>query len=177
MIEILENFEILKSSSLELDNLSLAGVKYGSDVNEFPFEKITDITLAPIVKGSSWSKAEGSRYYDENENELSKAEVINNVVQEGGVFHFYEKISFVVKNGKIREFSIYGAHKDYYSYIKNFEQFEEEFGKPEKMEITQAYGDMMNYKCFYNNGKNLVVWDVDQKAIVVILLRSDLVSK
>lgn len=118
MIEILENFEILKSSSLELDNLSLAGVKYGSDVNEFPFEKITEITLAPIVKGSSWSKAEGSRYYDENENELSKAEVIHNVVQEGGVFHFYEKISFVVKNGKIREFSIYGAHKDYYITLK-----------------------------------------------------------
>ncbi|ESK54088.1 hypothetical protein [Acinetobacter tjernbergiae] len=70
------------------------------------------------MKGSSWSKAEGSRYYDENENELSKAELINNVVQEGGVFHFYEKISFVVKNGKIRDFSIYGAYKDYYSYIK-----------------------------------------------------------
>jgi len=173
MIEILDNFWILKKGALDLSELSLSGVKFGSDISDFPMNKVSEITLAPIVKGSSWSVSEGSRYYDEDDNELSKEAVIDNVVEEGGVLHFEEKISFFIRNGKVCEFSIYGAHKNHFDYIKSFEHFENEFGVPDSKTTSVAYGDIMDHKCFYKASRKLVVWNVGRKDISAILLGHD----
>lgn len=170
MPEILENFEILMRRNIDLDTLSLGGVAYGSDVSEFPFERISEITLAKIVESTSYSDIAGYSYYDENDQELEKSEVIDSVIEDGGVFHFSEKIGFFINEGKVNGFSIYGGHEGFFRHLSNFEIFIQEFGNPDELKTTMAYGNGFTKKCLYRGCKKLIVWNVASQEIVCFVL-------
>lgn len=170
MPEILENFAILMRRDIDFNTLSLGGVAYGSDVREFPFERISEITLAKVVERASYSDDVGYRYYDENDKELKKSEVINSVIEDGGVFHFAEKVSFFVNNGRVNGFSIYGGHERFFRYLPNFEIFIQEFGNPDELKTSMAHGDEFMKKCLYRGCKKLVVWNTVSQEIVCFVL-------
>jgi hypothetical protein len=170
MLDLLEHMDLLKSPRLQLENLALCGVHFGSVAREFPVHLVSEVTLAPIVVSSSWSLDRGSVYRDASGKELAKAEVIASVVESGGILHFPEKVSFKIEEGRVVGFSIYGTHLDAFQHIKSNEQLVAEFGKADVVLVNEAHGDLMGYEHYYAVGGKCVTWDEWKKKIVVINL-------
>lgn len=55
MRDLFENSQLLRSPDLRIEELSLCGIPYGCAAAKFPVERVTEVTLAPIVKNFSWS--------------------------------------------------------------------------------------------------------------------------
>jgi hypothetical protein len=109
--------DVLRWPQVGPDGSALAGVGFGSKTSDFPFARVVEVSLAPIVKQESHSRDHGHTYRDAAGRELSLAEVIADAVAHGGVLHFGEKISFRIKDGVVAGFAIYGAHLDAFQYI------------------------------------------------------------
>jgi len=165
LIELLENMDVLKSSSLRLDDLALAGVPYGCAEVEFPTNQVTQVTLAPIIKSSSWTSSEGAKYKDDDGRELALGDVIRNAFSEGGILHFASKVSFRISEGRVTGFAIFGSQLEAFRSIRSQEQLVREFGKPDLVQPNEAYGDLMGYFNFYDTPKRWVSWDDWQKRI------------
>ena len=98
MSELFANEVLLRSSTLRVEELSLLGVPYGCEAKNFPAERVCQVTLAPIVQSTSWSQENGASYQDANSQTLHLSDVITNAMQEHGVLHFPEGVSFGFKN-------------------------------------------------------------------------------
>ncbi len=159
MIEILDNLDVLKMQSWKLSDLQMAGVAYGSEAFDFPLERVSQVTLAPIVKSSSWYRDIGARYYDEIGKELALDQVIENVIQTKGVLHFEGGISFKIENGKVSGFAIYGNLLRHFDSLKTYENCLNAFGRPDKIDRKEAYGDLMGFELYFTNKEMLVSWD------------------
>lgn len=168
MLDLLENMPLLKSPNLRLEDLALRGIPYGCAASDFPVSLVSQVTLAPIVKRSSWSTESGAIYQDENGNKLSLSEVIANALQFGGTLHLPEGISFGFQGGRVTRLAIYGEKLEFFRYIKSYQQFTDEFGKPDSVVTEDAHGDLMGYKHYYAECKKVVIWDEFKRRLVVI---------
>jgi hypothetical protein len=167
-IDLFDDMSRLREPSLPLEALALRGIPYGCAASDFPVNLVSQVTLAPIVKSSSWSSEEGASYQDEDGNALSLSEVIANALQFGGVLHLREGISFGFEGRQVRSFAIYGKALDFFRYIKSYSQFVEEFGKADEVATKEAYGDLMGYEHYYAKSKKLVAWDEFGKKLELI---------
>lgn len=153
MIELLKNLNILKNVELNLSTLSMAGIRYGLPANEFPLHLVREVTLAPIIESSHYSSESSTKYFDKNNNEISKRDVIQSAIEESGCLHIDGNISFFIRNGNVSHFSLYGPQKQHFSYIKNLKHLISEFGKPDILKSSDAYGEIFNSKLFTENRK------------------------
>lgn len=159
MIEILKDLDVLKTRNWMLSDIQMAGVAFGSDVIDFPRERVTEVTLAPIIKKSSWDRDTGSKYYDCSGDELSQDQVIEDAIQNKGILHFVEGISFKIEEKKVLGFAIYGGILRYFDSLKTYENCLKAFGRPDRMDRKEAYGDLMGYNNYYTKHEMLVSWD------------------
>lgn len=166
--EILEDLTVLRSRLPSLSELALSGVSYGSKASDFPIERVVEVTLAPIVKSSESSSGKPSVYRDGSGHELALAEVVEDALANGGVLHFFEKVSFKIKNGTVAGFALYGAHLDAFRYITSQEQLVREFGKPDTVVLNEAYGDLMGYFNLWSDSQKRVAWDEWNKRIYLV---------
>lgn len=170
LIEVLEHMEVLKSTSLRLEELMLDGVPYGCVARDFPTARVTEVTLAPIVKSSSWSSTAATKYWGEDGGELTLADVIDNALAHGGILHFSTKVSFRIRDRRVVGFAIYGSQLDAFRSIQSQEQLVREFGQPDHIERNEAHGDLMRYLNIWTTPPRKVVWDEWDKRISVINL-------
>ena len=168
VIDLLENMPLLKSPNLRLEELALRGIPYGCAASDFPVSLVSQVTLAPIVKRSAWSTESGATYQDEHGNQLSLSEVIANALQFGGTLHLPGGVSFGFEGGRVTSLGIYGEGLEFFRYIKNYQQFAGEFGKPDSVSSEDAHGDLMGYKHYYAKCKKVVIWDEFKRRLVVI---------
>ena len=168
MPDIFDNLQLLKSSDLRIEELSLCGVPYGCDAKSFPIDKVCEVSLAPIVKSSSWSRELGASYQDASGRDLPLPDVIANATEHSGVLHFPEKVSFGFENGRVRSFALYGTSLRLFGYIKSYAQFLQEFGASDASAPKEAFGDLMGYEHYYKKCQKFVEWDEMGKKIVVI---------
>jgi hypothetical protein len=170
MIEILSDLEILTKPVLDLDTLQLDGVPFGSDTRSFPRGKITDVTFSPIVRRYQAGTGVETGYFDEHGRALSLDEVIDSVINTGGMIHFGNKISFKIIDGKIRGFALYGDHLRHFDYIKSYEDCLAAFGPPSRTQANEAYGDLMGYDIYYYGSQKHVGWDSVDNCVSLINL-------
>jgi hypothetical protein len=168
MPDLFQNVRLLRSTGLELEELSLCGVRYGCSANEFPVERVSEVTLAPIVQSSAWSTEVGSSYLDANGRKLSLSEVVENAMQCGGILHFRENVSFRFRDGQVDALALYGTSLLIFRYIESYPHFVKEFGAAESVVRKEAFGDLMGYRHYYSHSKKLVEWDDMGKKVVVI---------
>lgn len=165
LIEVLDHMEAVKSPSLRLEELMLDGVPYGCSARDFPTARVTEVTLAPIVKSSSSSSTAATIYWDEGGRELALAEVIDNALAHGGILHFSNKVSFRISDGRVVGFAIYGQQLDAFRAIQSQDQLVREFGEPDLIERKEAHGDLMGYSNTWNTPPRKVFWDEWDKRI------------
>ncbi len=171
-IEILDHLDVLTQPVLDLAKLSLDGVRFGSDVEQFPRHKIIELTFAKIVHSSRCPTGIVTEYRDANDRVLSLDEVIDSVFRDDGIAHFSSKLSFKIAAGKIVGFAIYGKHLDYFSDIRTHDQCLERFGKPNRIEKEEAYGDLIGFDNYYYTSRKLVSWDSWNDRVSLINLGS-----
>lgn len=168
MLDLLENLDCLRSPNLRLEEISMRGVPYGCAASEFPVGLVSEVTLAPIVENSSWSRELGASYQDAAGRNLSLSEVVSNVLQFGGVLHLPESVGFQFENGHVTGFSLYGASLSIFQYIASYPQFVKEFGVADFLQAKEAYGDPMSYEHYYRQSQKFVAWDEVGKKVSVI---------
>lgn len=166
--DLLDNLSLLRLPNLRLEELTLRGVPYGCAASDFPVDLVSQVTLAPIVASSSWSRELGATYKDANGRTLSLPEVVSNATEFGGVLHLPESVSFKFENGRVTGFALYGASLNGFQYIKSYAQFVEEFGIADDVKTKEAYGDLMGYEHYYRQCQKFVEWDDMGKKIAVI---------
>jgi hypothetical protein len=168
MRDLFENSQLLRSSELRLEELSLCGVPYGCLARDFPVKKVSEVTLAPIVASSSWSTELGARYLDAGGRTLPLSEVIANAIEFSGVLHFPEGVSFGFETGRVQSFALYGASLNLFRHITSYTQFVKEFGTPDVAAPKEAFGDLMGYENYYKKCRKFVEWDEMGKKLSVI---------
>ncbi|MEZ6138900.1 MAG: hypothetical protein R3C53_28780 [Pirellulaceae bacterium] len=172
MIEILDNLDVLTQPVLDLSKLSLDGVHFGSGVAHFPRQKITELTFAKIVQSSRSGTNIEPEYRDADDCLLALDEVIDSVFRDDGIAHFSSKLSFKIAAGKIVGFAIYGDQLRYFSDIKSLDECLQRFGKPDRVQKKEAYGDVMGFDIYYFASRKLVSWDSWDDRVSLINLGS-----
>jgi hypothetical protein len=169
VLDLLENPECLRSPDLRLEEVALRGVPYGCSASEFPVALVSQVTLAPIVKSSSWSHEQGASYRDAAGQVLSLSDVISNALQFGGVLHFPEDLSFKFDNGRVAGFALYGKSLNFFQYLESYAQFVKEFGVADIVQAKEAYGDLMGYEHYYEKCQKFVEWDEMSKRGLILI--------
>jgi hypothetical protein len=168
MRDLFESQLLLKSSTHLLEDLSLCGVPYGCEASQFPVERVSQVTLAPIVQSFSWSSELGASYQDANGRTLSLSEVIKNAIQFSGTLHFPENVSFGFKNGRVSSFALYGTSLYVFRYIKSYAHFVNEFEAADVVIRKETFGDLMGYEHYYKKSRKLASWDEMGKKVALI---------
>jgi hypothetical protein len=168
--EILENLEILTSPVLELKSLTLAGVGFDASTADFPRTKITEVTLSPIVFSSRSGTDIEPEYFDSQGHKLSLEEVVDSVLDDGGIVHFKDALSFKIVGGTIAGFAIYGAQLNHFSTVNSYEECVRRFGRPDHEVVNEAYGDLMGYDLYYYGARKQVSWDSFRQRVSLINL-------
>lgn len=171
-IEILDQLDVLTQPELDLTTLSLNGVQFGSSVDHFPRQKITELTFAKIVHSSRIGTDIEPEYRDADDRPLTLDEVIDSVFRDDGIAHFRSKLSFKIAAGKIVGFAIYGQQLDHFSDIQSHEQCLHRFGKPDRVQKKETYGDLMGFDNYYFASRKLVSWNSWDECVSLINLGS-----
>lgn len=159
MLELLADLELLRAPVLQLSDLQMDGVRFGSTTKGFPRHKISEVTCSPIVARSRSGTGIKPEYYNAAGRELSLEEVIDSVIAASGIVHFPSKISFKIAAGQVVGFALYGEHLRHFDYVRNYREFCAAFGPADRVVVNEAYGDLMGYDHYYFRSKKHVAWD------------------
>jgi hypothetical protein len=171
-IEILDHLDVLTEPVLDLITLSLDGVEFGSSVDSFPRQKITGLTFAKIVHSSRSGTNIEPEYRDADDRLLALDEVIDSIFRDDGIAHFSSKISFKIAAGKIVGFAIYGKQLGHFSDLNSHDECLRRFGRPDRVQKNEAYGDLMGFDNYYFASRKLVSWDSWDNRVSLINLGS-----
>jgi hypothetical protein len=163
VIEILDHLDVLAQPDLDLRTLSLTGAPYGSTVADaIARHRITEVSFSPIVHRSVSGTGIDSEYYGENGRRLLLDEVIDSVIDTDGMVHFADKVSYKILGGAVVGFALYGAnrgHLAHFGFLRSYEEFLAAFGTPDRVEVSQAFGDLLGYHNYYWGSRKQVYWD------------------
>ena len=169
-IEILDQLDVLTQPVLDLTTLSLDGVQFGSSVDHFPRQKITELTFAKIVHSSRSGTNIEPEYRDADDRLLALDEVIDSVFRDDGIAHFRSKLSFKIAAGMIVGFAIYGKQLGHFSDINSHDECLQRFGQPDRIRKNESHGDLMGFANYYFASRKLVRWDSWQNRVSLINL-------
>src|SRR5450432_40723 len=158
MPELLDHLALLTSPALDLNDLRLDGVAFGSATTDFPREKICEVTFSPIVSRHRSGTNIESEYFDSQGRRISRNDVIDSVISTSGMVHFASKISFKIVAGRIVGFALYGDSLRRFDYMKTYARFCREFGPADRVVENVTYGNLMGYKHYYFGSRKRVTW-------------------
>ncbi|MEH0971726.1 hypothetical protein V6U77_11395 [Micromonospora sp. CPCC 205546] len=163
MIEILDSLDVLARPLLDLRTLTLAGIRYGSNAaDSIDRERIEQVTLSPIVHRQTSGDGTELEYYGADGRRLTLGEVVDSVIEAGGMLHIAGNISYKIAGGTVAGFALYGADRGplaYFSSLGSYGEFLTAFGTPDSVERNEAYGDLLGYRNYYWGSKKQVYWD------------------
>ncbi|GGM41198.1 hypothetical protein ACFFX1_12885 [Dactylosporangium sucinum] len=163
MIEILDNLGILARPDLDLSTLSLAGARYGSNAaTSIDRARIKEVTFSPIVRRGRSSTGIESEYYAADGRRIPLDEVIDSVITADGMLHLHGHVSYKIAAGIVVGFALYGAdrgHLTYFRHLRSYDDFLAAFGRPDRVERNEAFGDLLGYDNSYWASKKQANWD------------------
>jgi hypothetical protein len=170
MREILENLDILREPKLNLQDLSLDGVLFGSGASNFPREKVVDVTLSPIVANYRGGTNLTPQFFDVAGDPLALEAVIESVIRGDGILHFAGKVSFKIAGGTVVGFALYGDPLSYFDKLGTYPHFCTAFGPADRIVVNEAHNDLLGYDHFYYGARKRVVWDEFSSRVSLINL-------
>lgn len=173
MIELARTPDALRRPALELAQLQLHGVAFGSPTGSFPRGRVIEVTLCPIVYSLLFDKQNDKPklYLDQNGDPIAFAKVVDSVLDLGdGLLHFAEHVSFGIEQGRVMRFSLYGNALRPFSDIASVEQLVVAFGSPDKLVRTEANGDVICFDAYYEGARKWVRWDDWRRRLAFIAL-------
>ncbi|MEU4772637.1 hypothetical protein [Micromonospora sp. NPDC023644] len=163
MIEILDSLDVLAQPFLDLRTLTLAGIRYGSNAaKSIDRERIEQVTLCPIVYRQKSGAGTEPEYYDAGGRRITLDEVVDSVIDAGGMLHVAGNISYKIAGGTVVGFALYGAERGFLAHfdsLRSYEEFLTAFGTPDSVERHEVYGDLLGYRNYYWGSKKQAYWD------------------
>lgn len=161
MIEILKDISILKDRNLNICHFKLLGVTIGGNAKIIPIEKIDE----KLTFQNNFSK------------KVKLEDIVENVINTSGLISIKNKLSFLIKNGKVVGFSIF--NKDILEDIKvtSYKQFIVEFGEPDKIKEDVQYGELIGYYFYFFRQKILFYWSCTRGFISVTIGNYKIITK
>ncbi|HEX6681482.1 MAG TPA: hypothetical protein VF062_01710 [Candidatus Limnocylindrales bacterium] len=163
MIEILERLDVLAHARLDLSDLSLSGVPYGSRAADtVARDRIEFVSFSPIVRRTLSGTAIDSVYYGADGERLPPDRVVDSVIGADGVLHLSDKTSYKIVGGSVRGFAIYGAdrgHLAHFGFLRSHDRFVALFGIADRVEESRTYGDLLGYWHHFKDPEKVVYWE------------------
>jgi hypothetical protein len=169
VIEILDNLDVLYQPRLDLAAIGMGGIAMGAPATSVPRDMVTEAQSAIVARYRGGTTIE-SEYYDADERRLTLDEVIDHTARSDGFLYCADKLTYKVRTGVVVGFALYGPHLSHFAHLTSYDDVLAAFGKPDRAERNEAYGDLMGYVNYYSGARKCVKWDAWDHRVSLINL-------
>ncbi len=169
MIEILDDVRVLEPSRVEVADLSLSGVPFGSSARSFPRDRVVEVTISPIVVQLVLDRLTRTTQYVEQSGEpIPLDRAVASVLRAGGILHFAEHVSFRIQGGRVGAFCLYGRALSAFGGIQSEGQLFASFGRADRTLQLEVDGDLRGLDLYYAGSKKWIRWDAWSSRVAFI---------
>ncbi|MFF8729376.1 hypothetical protein ACF073_23175 [Streptomyces sp. NPDC015171] len=170
MIEILDNLDILSRPRLDLTTVELGGVALGAAATSVPRRSITEAQSSLVARYRGGTDID-SEYFDSGGRQLTLDEVIDHTTRSDGFLYCADQLTYKVSAGTVVGFAIRGPRlSSHFAHLTSYEEFLIAFGRPDRAQENEAYGELMGYDNYYWGAQKNVKWDAWDHRVTLINL-------
>ncbi|MEU1280349.1 hypothetical protein [Streptomyces sp. NPDC005805] len=169
MIEILDNPDLLARPTLDLAGVRVNGIALGAPAATVPRQRVVGGMSAAVARYRGGTGIE-SEYIDAEGRSLTLDEVVEDVVGSDGFLYGADKVNYKVRAGAVVGFAISGPHLSHFARLSSYEEFLTVFGRPDRVDRNESYGELMSYETYYWGARKHVTWDVWEDRVSFINL-------
>ena len=168
--ELLDHLECLKSRRLRLDEITVAGVVYGSPATQLPLERVVAAHVAPLA-ASEQSPLYAAQFVSDREHQPSDlADRVARTINADGVLMLREHVGIALRGAEVRGIEIYRPALAHFCYIRSYVELLEQFGLPAAVKTRHVDGSPAEHTLLYPQINKQLVWDPRDHALSVVRL-------